>query len=323
MSSLYFFTGENGFLLREERRRWKEEFCKKHGQENLLVLDGYKTSLRSLLDEVGSAPFGAEKRLVILEGTPKFTKEDVALLLSAQHPSCLLIVVDPAPDKRTAGAKALLAAATVKEFSSPTGKLLTDWLRAYATENGVTLTPEAVDRLLLVVGEDQDMLSREVQKLALRGSAAPVTVEDIDRYAVPAGEREVWALTALITKGKGAEAVSYVRASLLRGGDAFSVWSMTLWMLRSVVSVYAVTKTGERSPAKVAQISGVPFPTARTLVDAVSVVDASALSSLVSWATDTDIALKTGGYRASGEAVDELLSILDTFIVRFSLLFRG
>ncbi len=321
MSSVYFFTGENGFQLREERRRWKEEFGKKHGLENLLVLDGPKTPLRSLLDEVGSAPFGADKRLVILEGTPKFSKEDVAVLLAAIHPDCLLIVIDPSPDKRTSGAKAFLAAATVKEFAPVTGKALTDWMQAYATQQGSALKPDAADRLLDIVGDEQDMLSREIQKLALRRIGSSITADDIDLLAVPAGEREVWALTGLLTRGKGAEAVSYARASLLRGGDAFSLWAMTLWMLRSVVSVYAVVRSGERSAAKVAQLSGAPFPTVRTLVDPVSGIDPRALSALVSWAADTDIALKTGGYRASGEAAEELLTLLDAFLLKFAGLF--
>ncbi len=323
MSSLFLFTGQNSFALREERKRWKDEFIRKHGQENLLSLDGSKADLRLLLDEIGTSPFGAEKRLVVIEGTPKFSKEEVALLVESQHPDCIVILIDPAPDKRTAGAKAFLAAATVKEFPPLAGKALTDWMKAYAQGRGSALAPTAVSLLLETVGEDQDMLARELEKLSEYRNGKEIDAAAVRDLAVPAGEREIWALSSLIAKGKGEEAIAFLRESAKRGSDAFSQWAMVLWFLRSIAGVHAAVSEGQKNPATIAQQSGVPFPTVRTLQEPASRIRKQNLSRLLSWAADADIALKTGGHRSSADAPEELQSLLEALVLKMAALFLG
>ena len=78
-------TGENLYALRGEKRRWIDEFSKKHGPENIVRVDGKGLTVRILLDEVGVMPFLAEKRLVIVDGVPKSTKEEIQALLSRKQ----------------------------------------------------------------------------------------------------------------------------------------------------------------------------------------------------------------------------------------------
>ncbi len=314
MAPVYFFTGENAFALRQEKVRWTGEFAAKHGAENLLQVDGNAISLRNILDEVSVGAFIAEKRLVVVRGLPRWTKEEMRLFLDAVHPSSVVLFCDPAPDKRLGGYKELAAAATVKDFPALRGAQLRDWVLSYARQQGGVLEPSAATLLLEIVGEEQDMLAQEIAKLALLGR--PATLADVRMLAVPSGGQEVWQLTTLIAKADLPGALAYVQLLLRSGEDAFSLWNILLWLLRCLGAVSLCAAEGERNPAKIASIAGVPFPTARMLLPLAQDIPPRALRPLIAWAVRADRDLKTGGYRATSEAPQELLSLVDDLIVR-------
>ncbi|MEK7218763.1 MAG: DNA polymerase III subunit delta, partial [Patescibacteria group bacterium] len=238
-TALYYFTGGNAFAVRKEKRKWQKQFEEKHGTANLLVLQQQDVTFRALLDEVSVAPFIAEKRLLIIEGTPSFTKEEVEQLPGAIHPDCVVVIADAAPDKRLSAVKALLKAAHVKEFPPLQTKPILKWMAAYATALGCSFATGAAEELLSVAGEDQDALAQEMQKIALYTGKRPITKEDVAALAVPSGEREIWKLTNLLGEGKGEEALQYATAMITRGEDPFSLWNILLWMLRMLVTVTA------------------------------------------------------------------------------------
>lgn len=253
---------------------------------------------------------------MLIDGTPKFTKEEVESLLAQMHPDCIVVISDSHPDKRLSGVKALQKLATLKEFPALTGRGLTQWMAGYAQAQGATLTAPAVDELLRIVGEDQDMLSQEIAKLATAHPGIPVTAEQVRALAVPSGEQEVWRLTNELAQGRIPAALLYADALLRQGEDAFSVWSILLWMLRGLVSVTAAVQSGERNPASIASLAGVPFPTVRTLQPMAQQISLQKLRDLVDWAAEADIALKTGGYRAAADAPQEIRSLIDACIIR-------
>lgn len=316
LPSLFFFIGPNAFALRQERMRWKAQFIAKHGEENVVSLEGRTLSFRSLLDEIAVGPFIADKRLVMIDGVPKFEKEQVESLPNQIHSQCILSVWDAAPDKRLSGVKALMKVATCKDFPSLSGKPLVDWVRFWATSHGKNIDAAAIMLLLEVVGDDQNALSMEIEKLCAYVSGDVITVDAVRQIAVPSGEREVWHLTNLIAAGKGADAVTYADALLLRGEDTFALWNILLWMLRSLVSVTAAVEGGERNPAGIASQAGVPFPTAKTLLPFASRLGRSECKKMLDFAVDADIALKTGGFRATADSMQELHALITAFILR-------
>ncbi len=319
MSQIFLFTGEGSFLLREERNAWQQAFVAKHGADNLLRLDGHAISYRQLLDEVSVMPFLADKRLVMVEGIPRFEKEEVEALPAHVHQACVLVFLDPKPDKRLGGVKSLLALATVKEFRPVTGAALRQWAKEYAGRQGASIDDAAVTALLETVGDDQDMLAREIEKLCTHAGAA-ITKAHVESLAVPSGEQEVWQLSNLIARGDAPGAIRYARRLLGQGEDPHSVWNILLWMVRMLVMVHAAVQDGERNPAKIAGKAEVPFPSARTLLPLAEKASTKNVSSLVSWASHTDQLLKTGGYRATGEAPQELLALIDECVLRCTAL---
>lgn len=315
VGTLFLFTGENTFALRQEKRRWIEEFVAKHGPENFLPIDGSHVTLRQLLDDVSTGPFIATKRLVVIDKVPKLSKEEMQVLLPAVHPDCILLFCDPAPDKRLGGLKYLLTVATVKEFAPVLGKPLLDWMQQESRRHGSAMENAAAATLLSIVGENQDMLAQEIGKLAIAG-AGDITSERVSLLAVPSGEQEIWQLTTLLSRGDLPSALRYARLLQQSGEDPYSLWNVLLWLVRCLTAVTLCVAEGERNPTKIASSGGVPFPTARMLVPMAEKIRLSDMHTFLRWAVAADRDLKTGGYKATGEAAQELVALIDELIVR-------
>ncbi len=316
VSQLFLFTGEGTFLMREERRAWQEAFIAKHGPENLLRFDGRELSYRQLLDEISIMPFLAEKRLVIVDGIPRMEKEEMEALPRCIHPACVLLICDPKPDKRLGGVKALLKIATVKEFHPVVGQALRLWIRKRAGLGGSHIDDAAITLLLETVGDDQEMLVREIEKLCVSAGGSVVTSEQVTELSVPSGEQEIWQLSTLIAQGNSAGALRYAKRIIEQGEDPYSLWNVLLWVVRMLVMTHAAILEGERNPARIAGKAEIPFPTARTLLPLAERSSTKNISSLLSWSVEADRLLKTGGYRATGEAPQELLALIDECILR-------
>lgn len=315
MHNIFLFTGLNQFALRREKLRWMREFAAKHGQENLLSLDGSDISLQTMLDVVSAAPFIASNRLIVIGGVPKFTKEDMRRLLDDVHPACVLLFADPAPDKRLGGLKELLAIATVKQFSQPTERQLQEWMSSFARECGSGIDAAAIRRLLVIVGSDQEMLSQELSKLAL-GAGPAITSAHVELLAVPSGDQEIWQLTWLISRGDLQPTLSYANILLRSGEDPYSLWNILLWMVRCLVGVALCVSEGERNPTKIALSANVNVSTVKILLPFAQKISTSDLRHLVDWAVIADRGLKTGDTRATAESSQELLALVDELIMR-------
>jgi DNA polymerase-3 subunit delta len=320
MSQLFLLTGENEYALWLEKLRWIEEFEHKHGPENLVRLRGSDLTFRALLDEVSVFPFLAAKRLVLIEGIPHFSREEVQGLPKVLHPDTVLVFLEPKLDRRLASVKELEKIVKVHEFPRLTVKALLSWVSSFARELGTAIAEDARMRLVEIVGEDQGVLAQELKKLSLFAHGREITCHDIEELALPSGEQEIWQLLNLLSQGNSREALAYTQGMITRGSSPQALWGSLLWMLESLVTVLAATIEDQRSPLKIAQQLGIPPPSARRLLPVAQKVPREALKGFLQEVTTADINLKTGGYRATAEAPEELLALIDRFILKFCAL---
>lgn len=317
VSQIHLFTGENAYLLSRERRNWIQEFCKRHGDQNLLRLEGAGITFRELLDEGSTAPFLGEKRLIVIDGIPRWSKEEVALLPLQLHEATVLLFVDPKPDKRLAGTKELLTIATVNNLTPLPPRQLRQWTTQEVQSQGCRISDAAVQRLLDLIGNDQQSLSQEISKLTLYARSRAITEEDIERLVVPSAEQEVWHLTGLIARGKSAEALQYAKHLSVHGEGPAGVWNILLWMLRCLVSVVGAVQEGARNPGAIASVTKVPFPTVSALLPLAKAIDLESLKRFIEAMSRREVDLKTGALRMSGDSIEEVASAVDAFIVGF------
>jgi DNA polymerase III delta subunit len=260
-------------------------------------------------------PFLAEKRLVIVEGVPKSTKEEIQSLGQHIHPQTLLVFIDPKPDKRTAGVKELLASAEVKEFAPLKAAALRAWMNEYAKANGSSFAGSAAEQLVEMLGEDQDLIAQEISKLSLAAGKEPITIESIDMSVIPTDEGVVWKISDLLASGKKDDALKFAKRLIDRGGDAYGLWAILLNMLKNLTAVSAAVEAGHRSAKDIADATGTHIFAVRSLQEHAKRAKGEKLKTFLVWAADADKDLKTGVLRTTDEFPQELRSLIDRFIV--------
>ena len=312
---LYLFTGENEYALAEELRRWQKGFIEKHGEANFQLLGGKDCTWPQLLNEVQSAPFLGEKRLVVIEGIPpKITKEEFEMLPAVLHPQTLLAFVESEPDKRKSSTKFLLKEATVKSFPPQTPKQLVMWLKKLAQDHGAAIDERVAAHLVAVVGSDQWYLKNECLKL-LSYASTSATIDDVDRIAIPSEKHTVWKMSDLIGKGDSAGAVRFALLLQSQGEDAYALWNIYLWIMKNFATLWIYQNEKNLSLPSLIKESGVPFPSAQALLPLIKKFKKEDMQKLIATVVKADEALKTGGIKATAGEPVELMAMLERQIL--------
>ncbi|MBP7113999.1 MAG: DNA polymerase III subunit delta [Candidatus Peribacteraceae bacterium] len=313
--TLHFFTGDNDYALEKEVQRWKKGFAEKHGVENLLVLHAREVSLSDILDAVSAMPFIAEKRLVLIRGVPKIDKEDIQTIADNVHPQVIVAFVESKPDKRLGAVKALTDVAEVKEFKPLSPRELSAWAFALVKAEGGSIDDTSFSALLQIVGADQWTLESELRKLTLFAPEGKIEPKHIDILAVPSGEQVVWKLTDMIGNKRIEEALAFFSNRLERGEDPYGIWVILLNMIKNVTLVWAALQEGVRDDKGIASAVGIHFFAVRGLLPLARSLDEKKIRDLVNWASDADLALKTGGYHYTAEKQGEIIALTERAIL--------
>lgn len=317
LPNIVCFTGENAFALREERRRWTEKFREKHGDHNLLTLASAALTVRTLLDEVGVSPFLAERRLVFVEGIPRFSREEMEIVLANTHDDVILVFLEALPDRRLGGVKILLQHATIHAFPSLHGSRLIEWIRSIPAASGMTIETDAIQALMECVGDDQEVLFHELKKLCLYadGTIGRPHVETL--AVVNAAEGLIWHLGELIGGRDVHKALLYIHELLRRGEDPFRLWNILLWMLRCLLQIAMFRTEGMEEHAILQAIALRPHM-ARACVAATRSMKISRIQEVLDHVLEVDRRIKTGEYRASAAEPGELLALVDQLVLHLA-----
>ncbi|MFI4977720.1 MAG: DNA polymerase III subunit delta [Solirubrobacterales bacterium] len=248
------------------------------GAGSVELLEGDAGTPAGVADALAMMTLAIGRRVILVEGVERWRQADVEKHLSdamqAMPPDTTLALFareDTRAKAPAAVAEAVkraggqvVAQATVKPWE------LAKWAREQAARMGLSLDTAAAKALVGQVGERQQRLLRELEKLALEGdppadTSAParqVTVKDIERRAARSAEWRAYGLADALLGGDGREAtlsylrlrsqgerlsgLTYLMAQRLR--DALAV----ALRLRSGESVTEV-KRGLRMPARAAE----------------------------------------------------------------------
>lgn len=311
LPNVFFFTGENDFRLSRELSRWKKEFAEKHGSENLLLLPAKDLQLTTLLDSIATAPFIAEKRLVVIEGLPKFEKEDVQKIADNIHPQTILVFAESKPDKRLSVTKELQKIATIKEWKPFSPKELITFVQETAKAHGASIDPQTAQFLIDFVGNDPWMLESEIMKIAISAPEKIITRDRIELLSVPSGERIIWGMTNLLGEKRIHEAIRFFREQLDRGEEPYGIWAILLNMVKNVVLVWAALQSGMKDMNSIGRELKVSPFVVRGVLPLAKSLTPEQIEELTSFVADADVSLKSGGYKYTVEHQEEVIALIE------------
>jgi DNA polymerase III subunit delta len=272
----YLVHGDDHGRIAERRASLRARAEAETGAGGLEVLEGDAGTPEAVGLALNAMTFAMGRRFIVVDGVERWKDADaeahVLPALAALAPDTTVAFF--AREDGRAKAPAKLAKAVAKaggdviEHGTVKGRELPRWAIAEAKRLGVELDNAAAQALVAQVGDRQQRLLRELEKLALEhGAGARLGVEEVETAAASA-ERQVWGLVdALIARDRRALLRAYLE--LREQGEALGrLIPLLARRVRDVLAIAERLEAGE-SPAQVkATIKGSPWAADRRIKEA-------------------------------------------------------
>jgi DNA polymerase-3 subunit delta len=315
---LYILQGEDDFSL----NRALGEIKKGLGDPSMLatnttILEGQNVTPGELRMVVETAPFLAEKRLVIVQGllgrfesqnkTPRRSKKsppsngrenDAKSFAAAMAdlPESTVLVLTDGRIKNANPLLKIISGAKVMSFPLLRGDVLRQWINKEAAVQGADMSPPALDLLARLVGGNLWIMSSEINKLALFALGRRIEVEDIKAVVSSAQEANVFAMVDAIMEYKAGVAENLLEQLLQHGASPAYLLVMLSRQLRLVVRAKELRR--QRKPdAEIQSRLGLKseFPFRKTLEQAQR-YPLERLKLVYKRLLEADLSIKTGRY---------------------------
>jgi DNA polymerase III subunit delta len=227
------------------------------GAGNVELLEGDRGTPEAVAQALQAMTLATGHRVILVEGVERWRQADVEKHLApamAEMPPETTLALFAREDTRAKVPAALhqavgRAGGQVVAQMTVKPRELGGWVRAQAARMNMTLEGVAAKALVDQVGQRQQRLLRELEKLALEGDdvegTTTVGVEDIAARAAHSAERRTFALADALVAGNGREAtLTYLR--LREQGERLAgLTYMMAQRLRDALEVAVRLRAGE------------------------------------------------------------------------------
>jgi DNA polymerase-3 subunit delta len=238
------FTGKNSFALQAELKELIKNAQKLGGDFAIEKIDASESDVDTILQAVQSLPFLSPSKLVIISSfqSNPILLERIVELVERTADGVDVVLVEPGLDKRKSYYKQLQKLTELKEFTDPKPQDLPNWLVKYAKEQGSSLSTSDAMYLVDRVGSSQQLLAREVEKLALSGEK--ISRESIDKLTDRSIQSTIFSLLDASFAGDRNKAIKIYREQRQARVEPQYIISMLTWQLMALAqAVFAQPQT--------------------------------------------------------------------------------
>jgi DNA polymerase III subunit delta len=247
----YLIHGDDHGRIAERRARLRMLAESQSGAEGIEVLEGDAARPEAVAAALNAMTFAIGRRFIIVEGVERWKDSELEPLQAALReipPETTVAFFareesrQKAPPKlhdavKKAGGD-ISAEDSVKPWELPR------WVAARAREAGLHMDADAGRALVALVGDRQQRLQRELEKLALAaGPSGRVDAALVEEMAAPSAELRAWSLADALLSGNGPAAASSYLA-LRAQGERLS--GLVYWMAQRVRQALEVVQALDR-----------------------------------------------------------------------------
>ncbi|WP_438446193.1 DNA polymerase III subunit delta [Gorillibacterium sp. sgz5001074] len=283
-----------------------------------------ETPLDDVLEDAGTMPFMAERKVVIASNalfltgakeSGKIEHRTEKLLEYMKFPaefSVLVLTVDADKlDERKKIVKTLKDAGVVLTFSPLTAEDLAQWVKRRADSLGVTFGPGAVEAFLLSGGTNLQSLSSELEKLSLyAGRGGTITAETVEQLVVRSTEQDVFVLIDDIVRLRKDRALTILYELLKRREEPIKIAMLMTRQFRMMLQVKELERQGYSQQQMAGTVGAHPYAV-KIAAEQSRRFSFQQLAEILSQLGDMDYGMKSG-------KVDKVLG-LEMFILKLAV----
>ena len=347
---IIFLYGEDSFRGRQKLNELKDKFVREVDPTggSLSVVDGAKTSLREINEQVGASSLWARKRLVVIEDIflnkgenifvdlleflEKQVESDNVLIffdstikMEKKYGKEMPVAINSSGETKPLTVKPgklfkLLASQKfAQEFKALSNTETATWVKKTAEARGAQITLPNAGRLVALSGNNLWQLSNEIDKLiSFKSGQAPQLVKDGQQVVIEEGEIEelvsgnfqenIFALTDAISAKNKGLAMKILEEQFSAGSADVYLLVMITRQFRILWQIRQALDAGESQRQMLSALKLHPFVLQKGTAQARQ-FSADQLKRILNRLTEMDYQLKTG----QGEIksmIDLLISVL-------------
>jgi DNA polymerase-3 subunit delta len=310
----YLIHGDDHGRIAERRARLRALAEQQSGANGTELFEGDQSDPDAVAAALSAMTFAIGWRFLIVDGTERWKEKELDALIEAlgHVPPDTTVAFFAREEGRAVAPKALHDA--VKKAGgdiSAEGSIkpweLPKWVSARAKELGLTLESGAPGALVRHVGDRQQRLLRELEKLALEfGPGTTLDASDIEELTAPSAERKTWSLADALL---GGDAAAATRAYLALRAQGERVPGLLYWMaqrLRQAHEVAVALEAGEPA-AQVRRRLRMPSKAAEQLLNDARDAGADRLREAIVELAELELASRGG--RGKGGASEDTAAL--------------
>ncbi|MFN3476603.1 MAG: DNA polymerase III subunit delta, partial [Candidatus Methylomirabilales bacterium] len=262
VAPVYYLYGEEDLLREEALKAFISTLIPAGGPAfDLESMSGETVSAEGILASLQTPPFLAPRRVVLIRDADRLEAAALqrlaAYLENPVESSCLVIEAKKL-DRRTRFAQVLERKGVVLRFPPLRGEAVRRWLKERAERLGKRLTPDAMELLLTLLGEDLRALSNELDKVILFvGGRRDIEASDVEAVVGEQRARTVFELVEAVG-GRRIEASLQCLSRLLETGEEpLAILGMLARQIRLLIKVQEMRRRG-LGTEEIGKILGLP-----------------------------------------------------------------
>jgi len=315
----YLIHGDDHGRIGERRARLRELAESQSGTEGLELLEGDDAAPDAVAATLAAMTLAQGRRFVIVEGAERFRDKE----LDALHTAVTHLAPDTtvaffaredsrnrAPDRLHAAVRA--AGGDIDAENGVKAWQLPKWTIARAAALGFELTPEGARALVAQVGDRQQRLLRELEKLALGidpvDGEATIDIDAVHALTASSAQRRAWIVADALVAGDRAAAV---RAYLQLREQGERLTGLLYWISQRVRQAHdvAVALEAGDAPAQIKRRLRMPSRAADRLIADARRAGSERLREAIGEIADLELASRGGGPGGAAEDTEALLAL--------------
>jgi DNA polymerase-3 subunit delta len=313
----YLIHGDDHGRIAERRARLRAMAESASGQSGIELFEGDACTAEAVAAALTAMTFAVGRRFVIADGVERWKDADVATVAAAMEgldPEALTVAFFAREDSRAKAPAALhkaveAAGGQIAAENVLNKRALPGWIAAQAAELGISIDKQAAKALLAQVGERQQRLLRELEKLALEyGPGAAIGVDEVHDCCASSAERRSWELADALATGDERQALRLL-VELRQQGERLP--SLLYQMVRRVRDALAIAEAlaAGKPAAQVRKTLRMPSFAADRLIADVSKRDPEAYRRALELLADLEVESRGGIGMNGGELSEDTAAV--------------
>ncbi len=309
----YILHGEEDFVRSEEVAKLKGRVAEGGMGDLNISTFGDDIASQDLVDACNTVPFLGDRRLIIVEdllqrfdgvrldgdgANTAYARKLLDYLPHLPSTTRLLFIENEKLGRNNPVLKgaAELDNSYVREFSTPQGRALQDWIRQRARGKGVDVTGRGAALLASFVDQDLRRIDSELQKLAgFVGYERAITADDVQEMVGAFYEADIFKLVDALGMRQGRTALEHLHRLFADGAHELYILTMIARQVRLIIAVKELAELERMQPQEIRRELGISHQfIVDKLLRQARQFDMRRLETLQRHVLEVDQGLKTG-----------------------------